>query len=228
MGRLVERRHGSSNWDATELNDSPLAGHVEASISRRSGVCESTMRPTRPLNHRATGSSRRTTREFMDATRSAGLRPGLQRLGVPPVRCVPGGRPAVEPPLPALSIETETVHTSIEPSLTDGFDRTAGRGRSSRCLRVRRPSTDLRRTSVATIQRPATAEAALATVDDDADPCATSAIWWSPGEAVVDLILAPVRMVRTPPWRTVYGPQNDPGLLPGAPRGPRPTTEDRP
>ena len=70
---------------------------------------------------------------------------------------------------------------------------------------------------------PATAEAALATVDDDADPCAGDLrdLVVAPGEAVVDLILAPVRMVRTPPWRTVYGPQNDPGLLPGAARGPR-------
>lgn len=154
------------------------------------------------------------------------------------VACLPFGcaiqadGPLVEPPLPALSIETGTASArSIDPSLTDGFDRS---GWPRTIIEVPSGSVAHQPTYVGRplppSNAPATAEAALAAVDADPDRSAGDLrdLVIAPGEAVVDLILAPVRMVRTPPWRTVYGPQNDPGLLPGTPREPRPTTEDRP
>lgn len=138
--------------------------------------------------------------------------------------------PLISPPLSALSAETEVRPTrSSEPSLTEGFDR---RDWPTTVIEVPSASVAHQPTyvtnPVTASEAPRTPEAALATADASSDDVTghVAELVIAPTEAVIDLVIAPVRMVLTPPWATVYGPDADPGMLPRSDRDDRSTEED--
>ena len=135
--------------------------------------------------------------------------------------------PLVSPPLPALSVGTEVrPERSSEPSLTEGFDRGAW---PTTVIEVPTASVAHQPTyvtnPVTAFEAPNTPEAALATVDASSDDVTKDVadLVIAPAEAVIDLVVAPVRMILTPPWATVYGPDADPGMLPRSDRVDRTT-----
>ena len=117
--------------------------------------------------------------------------------------------PLVSPALPALAAEAPRSERSGDPSLGDGFDRG---GWTSTVIDIPTASVAHQPTYVSGTgiagPMPISAAAALAVVDGSPAPLSTNLLELVlvPGEAVLDLIISPIRMVCAPPWKTVYGP----------------------
>ncbi len=137
------------------------------------------------------------------------------------------GGPLISQSLPALGMDaTNTGDHAATPSLTAAFDRSHWRETT---IQISSVSVAHQPTYVSTDPHPhpspATATLALGgdeqadrSIGDDALELVIA-----PATAIVDLVVAPIRMCITPPWETVYGPAPDPCLLPDAPRHPEET-----
>ena len=121
--------------------------------------------------------------------------------------------PLITPPLPALAAEEPRHERSGDPSLEGGFDRG---GWAPTIIDIPTTSVAHQPTYVSARMTPepmpTSALAALAVVDRSPAPLSKNLLDLVavPGEAAVDLILAPIRMVCAPPWKTVYGPDAGP------------------